>query len=514
MDSKLVTADLKVHLPEREPAAPHGPISDVENLESALRSAQANLLRYHELFEFAPDGYFVTNLQAIIQQANQAAAVLLGTRSEFLPGKPLLFFVSEGYRRTFADNLRFLIDKPDAPIQWELKVTPTKGPQIEVQVMAASNPTPELPRSIRWILRDITRRKRAEENLQIERDFLENLIDMAEAVILVAHPNGRIIRANPYLRTITGYDPEEMERRSIFEFLVPEDRQPVSWRLASLMAGLNRTHGNHRFLARDSRPRTLAWSARLLAGNSEPALILLVGNDITELHEAQQRALQAERLATIGQMSAGLAHESRNALQRSQACLAILGVRLAGQPEALNMVARIQKAQEDLQRIYEEVQSFAGPINLQVSPCQLDLVWHQAWEDLAHLRQSTSATLVLETAGMEPTCLGSAFHLRQVFRNLFENALSAAGEAPRVVVRCQAAKLDGRDAIEVAIQDNGPGFAEQDRQRAFEFFFTTKVRGTGLGLPICKRIVEAHGGRIAISDSSGPGALLLITLPR
>src|SRR5205807_769541 len=98
-------------------------------------------------------------------------------------------------------------------------------------------------------------------------------------------------------------------------------------------------------------------------------------NDVTDLQVAQQRAVQTERLAAIGQMAAGLAHESRNCLQRSQACLTILGLRLADRPEALKLLGRAQKAQDDLHRLYEEVREYAAPLRLEMQRCQLADVW-------------------------------------------------------------------------------------------------------------------------------------------
>jgi signal transduction histidine kinase len=233
-----------------------------------------------------------------------------------------------------------------------------------------------------------------------------------------------------------------------------------------------------------------------------------------ELRETQAKALQAERLAAIGQMVAGLAHECRNALQRGQACLSVLSARLAGRPELTDLLGRMQAAQDDLHRLFNEVRDYAAPVNLDSGPCDLAEVWRQAWADLEPLRLGRDASLAEEPAAADPRCRADAFHLRQVFRNLLENALSAGADPVRVVVGCAAAELDGREAVRVTVRDNGPGFAGVDRQKAFEPFVTTKVRGTGLGLAICKRIVEAHGGVIAVGDGPGPGAEVLVTLPR
>jgi PAS domain S-box-containing protein len=494
------------------PAAGGWPPRNGQDLQEALRQAQANLLRYQELFDFAPDGYLVTDAQAVIGRANHAAAAMLVTRKEFLTGKPLLFFVGEGDRRPFTDKLYLLARQPETRLQWKLTLTPPRGGRLAVLVTAVSSAAPEQPPSIRWTLRDITRLEQAEQTLQAERDLADSLIEAAEAVIVLLGPAGRIKRANSYLRALTGHQLGELKGLPLVDLFLAEDRPSVRESLARLAAGAHKTRGAHRLLARDGRTRTVAWSARALYAGRE--LILVVGNDVTDLHEAQERALHAERLAAIGQMAAGLAHESRNALQRSQSCLAMLGFRLTDQPETLDLLARAQKAQDDLHRLFEDVRDFAAPVRLDLRHCDLAEVWRQAWEDLAHIHEGKTTTLAEDTAGMDLECMASPFHLQQVFRNLFDNALAASGAAPRVVVRARSADLDGREAIKVAIQDSGPGFAREDRQRAFEVFFTKKTHGTGLGLAICKRIIEAHGGRIALGESDQPGALILITLPR
>jgi signal transduction histidine kinase len=233
-----------------------------------------------------------------------------------------------------------------------------------------------------------------------------------------------------------------------------------------------------------------------------------------QLPEIQANALRAERLAAIDQMVTGLAHESRNALQRCQACLSVLSARLLDRPEVMNLLERMQAAQDDLHRLFNEVRDYAAPISLDLGRCDLAEVWQQAWADLEPMRRGRETEFREEWATADTRCLADPFHLRQVFRNLLENALSAGTGPVTVVVRCAAAELDGREAVRVTVQDNGPGFAGVDRQKVFEPFVTTKLRGTGLGLAICKRIVEAHGGKIAVSDSQGPGAEVLVTLLR
>ena len=98
--------------------------------------------------------------------------------------------------------------------------------------------------------------------------------------------------------------------------------------------------------------------------------------------------------------------------------------------------------------------------------------------------------------------------------NILENALAACRDPVRVTICCQDAELEGRPALRVSVRDNGPGLTSEQRQRIFEPFFTTKTKGTGLGMAIAKRILEAHGGQLAVGPSGPPGAEILITLPR
>src|SRR5262249_59810894 len=113
--------------------------------------------------------------------------------------------------------------------------------------------------------------------------------------------------------------------------------------------------------------------------------------DVTEQKRAQERAVQTERLAAIGQMMTGLAHESGNALARSQACLEMLALEVQDRPEALELIGRVQKAQDHLKQLYEEVRGYAAPVKLQREPWDLSLVWRQAWDSLALQRQGRAA---------------------------------------------------------------------------------------------------------------------------
>jgi signal transduction histidine kinase/FixJ family two-component response regulator len=259
--------------------------------------------------------------------------------------------------------------------------------------------------------------------------------------------------------------------------------------------------------------KLLVYAAPLLdeEGQSRGAVGAFL--DITERKKAQERLLQTERLAAIGQMMTGLAHESGNALARSQACLEMLGLEVEDRPEAVNLVARIQHAQDHLQQLYEEVRGYAAPLNLQREPISLQDIWRMAWTTLELSRRGRDVSLVEETQDLDLVCDVDIFRIQQVFRNILDNALAACRDPVRITVHCTAVTCNDRPAIRVAVRDNGPGLSAEQRRRIFEPFFTTKSKGTGLGMAIASRIVEAHGGQLAVGDSR-TGAEILVTLPR
>ena len=269
-------------------------------------------------------------------------------------------------------------------------------------------------------------------------------------------------------------------------------------------------------LCRDGTHRQLVWNVRQLEDFDGHPALLGVGHDITALQQAQDRALQAERLAAIGQTMAGLAHESRNAFQRIQACLEMLQLEVEDRPEALKLVHRIQRAQNHLHQMNEEVRSYAAPIRLEKQHCDLAAVWREAWQDLEIERRDKQVELREPPPTSLTQCSVDHFALGQVVRNVFENAISACPDRSGFVeVRVEDAQLpDGRPAVSVCVSDNGPGFQEGVQARVFEPFFTTKTKGTGLGMAIAKRIVDAHGGEISAGRSGARGAQITISLPR
>ncbi len=358
-------------------------------------------------------------------------------------------------------------------------------------------------------------RARMAAALHQEKQFADRLIERAKAIVLVLDTSGRILRFNPYLESLTGMSLEQVRGRDWFTTFVPSaERDRSRQLLLETLRDSDSSGAINQILASSGQLRSVSWSGTALKTvEGETVAVLAVGHDITELQEAQQRALQAERLAAIGQMITGLAHESRNALQRIQACAEMLEYEVEENAEATDLVRRIQSAQDHMHRLYEEVRGYAAPIQLELEPLQLPEVWHEAWELLGPQRGQRQAGLREEIEDGMPAVRADRFRLVQLFRNLMENSLAACPDPVDVHIQCRRIPWGKHAAVEVLVSDNGPGLDPQQRERIFQPFFTTKTKGTGLGMSIAQRIVEAHQGRIAVSDAPNRGAAIQVILP-
>ncbi len=211
---------------------------------------------------------------------------------------------------------------------------------------------------------------------------------------------------------------------------------------------------------------------------------------------------------------AGLAHESRNALQRIQASAEVLELEVEDNADAMKMIQQIQLAQDDLNHIFDEVRGYAAPVVLDRHEFAVSDLWREAWSQLAAQRQSRDAELSESVSVSSELLHADHFRLVQVFRNCIENSLAACKDAARIDVTCEDALIESKPAFQIEVSDNGGGIPTDQLENVFSPFYTTKSQGTGLGMAIAHRTVEAHGGTISMGASDSGGAKVSILLPR
>lgn len=192
----------------------------------------------------------------------------------------------------------------------------------------------------------------------------------------------------------------------------------------------------------------------------------------------------------------------------------MLELELEGNAALLAHVERIQQSKAHLHRILDELRSYAAPVMIDRAAFRISEVWREAWELLLAQRQERHTELREHFLTSNLIIEADRFRLVQVFRNLLENALAACVDSVQIDVTCEEARLGAASALRVSVRDNGSGLDGEQRRQIFEPFYTTKPTGTGLGMAIVQRIVEAHGGSIAVGDPPPPGAEIIIAMPR
>jgi signal transduction histidine kinase len=266
-------------------------------------------------------------------------------------------------------------------------------------------------------------------------------------------------------------------------------------------------------VTRDGRLCQVRWSNTTLKDDQgNVSARLCIGLDITDLVQTQQQLVQAERLAAIGETVTGLAHESRNALQKIRSGIEVLELTFGDQPDVLKDLQRIDKAAEDLRALLDEVRSYAAPIVLERQKCDLRRTWRSAWEEL---RQTAppGRSLVLQEhlPGLLQPVYADQRKLDSVFRNLFQNSLECCSGPIWIDLYVE----QNPQGTRLEVIDHGPGITFEQAHQVFRAFYTTKATGTGLGLAICRRILEAHGGTIQLDTQQRRtgGACFVIWLP-
>jgi len=246
--------------------------------------------------------------------------------------------------------------------------------------------------------------------------------------------------------------------------------------------------------------------------------------DLTQVEQLEERERLRDRLASLGEMAAGIAHELKNPLAGIEVMAGLLRRQVPESRDAQSLLADIISEAKLANAIVVEMLEFVRPIRLQVERTAIGDVLHQAVTLAESKTARGSVSVHLDVAPTLPMIDGDQHQLCQVFTNLLTNAFEALDGRGSIAVRAVAQALEQdpafasdphapTPALIVDVIDDGPGVPADLSDRIFDPFFTTKPQGSGLGLPIVRKIVDAHDGRIDLMSAPGQGTRFRITLP-
>jgi len=467
--------------------------------------------RFTQLFESLQEGVYISTPEGKLLEVNPALVSILGYDSKEdllnLPpeqlsvdarGEPVLGRAGSQSGRTRTRELR--LRKKDGGVA--VCVDTSTGVMEEGRLVRYQG-----------TLVDVTEKRAMERQLRRQEEFRQRLLESFPDLILVLDMKGQYTFVSARIRELLGYGPEHLVGKNI------DDVENTSPELAALYRTVatgksSRTSCEYGSRHHDGSWRTmLGMASPLLDAEGKPAGVIISVRDMTMEKKLEQQIIQSERLAAMGQMIGGFAHELNNPLT------SILGMAELLQEGGVSEGARKQigilhQQARRAAEIVQNLQYFARPPAPGKSHVNLnELVQRTVQMQTYPLRKSNITVDFLQEPSI-PAIVADPNQLMQVFLNLLLNAEQAIRESrEKGTIRVRIGR--NPDSVWIVFQDDGPGIAPENLTHIFDPFFTTRRpgRGTGLGLSICKTVLREHGGNIEAASAPGGGAVFTITLP-
>jgi PAS domain S-box-containing protein len=353
-------------------------------------------------------------------------------------------------------------------------------------------------------------RARLVDGLRERTEFLENILQNSLDAIVVVDGQNRIKTWNEGARRIFGYSAEEAIGRSYEMLLVDEERHtPEATRIQEALERdgfLRRCECFRR--TKDGRRLVVEITATLLKDKKgRPIGRSCIARDMTDVKAMQQELIRTQSLAVVGEMAATVAHEIKNPLAGISGAIQVLAEGMPKNDGRREIVGEILDQVRRLDTTVRDLLNFAKPITPSLQNVDLGNSLTSVWKMLAPQSEAKSIRFSLE--GSEACIKADPHLLRQVWVNLFQNAIEAMSKGGEVCTRITLGKN-----VRVEIRDTGNGIDPAAVDKIWRPFFTTKTRGTGLGLPIVKKIVEAHGGRIWCESVPKKSTTFFVEIPQ
>lgn len=360
---------------------------------------------------------------------------------------------------------------------------------------------------------DVTEKRALEQQVRRQEEFRRHLLESFPDLILVLDLKGQYTFVSTRIAELLGYGPEHLLGKKV------SDAETTSPELASLYNTVANgesklTSSEYGWRHRDGSWRTmLGMASPLLEAEGKPAGVIISVRDVTTEKKLEQQIIQSERLAAMGQMIGGFAHELNNPLTSILGMAELLQEGDVSEGARKQLTILHQQARRAAE-IVQNLQYFARPPAPGRSQVNLNELVQRTVQMQAYPLRKSNITVDFLPEPAIPAIVADPNQLMQVFLNLLLNAEQAIREnREKGTIRVRIGR--NTDSVWVTFQDDGPGIAAENLAHIFDPFFTTKRpgRGTGLGLSICKTVLREHRGNIEASSAPGGGAVFTITLP-
>ena len=374
---------------------------------------------------------------------------------------------------------------------------------------------------------EIEHRIKAQEILDKERDFISLLLDTVGALVCVLDAEGKIVLFNRACEEITGYTYAEVIGKYVWDlFIIEEEIEGVKKVIEDLQSGHFPSRYENYWLTKSGERRLVVWSNTVLQDDDGKVQnVIGTGIDITEKRNIEEKEKQrvlelahVSRLSTMGEMATQIAHELNQPLSAittySDACLYMLKSNPQEMTDVVSALNAIKLQAHRSGEIIRGLRNFVKKGELNESTTDINELIHAVMNLAMSEINSNKIAVAYSLANELPLVVTERILIEQVILNLVRNAIEAMAENDSNVREISIQTAQNNDQmIEVRISDTGPGLKSNQIEKIFNTFVTSKKHGIGMGLPISRTIIEAHGGTLMAEDGREAGASFVFTLP-
>jgi len=468
--------------------------------------------RLRSIIDSAVDGIIVIDQSGTIESFNPAAERLFGYSCADVVGRNVNMLMPSPYHDEHdGDVSRYVTTSEARIIGIGREVTGRRrdGTQFPLH-LSVGQMTIEGQRKFTGLLHDLSDRVALEQQLRASEARWRAIIHSAVDGIVVIDARGRIEGFNPAAERLFGYTEQELVGQNVNVLMPsPYHEEHDSYLTRYLATGQARIIGTGREVTgrrRDGTTFPLHLSVGELTVEGERRFTGIV-HDLTSRVRLEQQLREGEALAKVGAMAAVIAHEVKNPLAGIRGAIQIIGGRLAADSPDAAVVSEIVKRIDTLDTLIKDLLLFARPP--QPRSASVDVVPLVTMTANLLCQDPSLKGVRIDIDGSAPPVIADAEMLKIVFQNLLVNSAHAMHGQGTIAVAIGARN----GTCQIAVTDTGPGIPPAIRDKIFTAFFTTKTRGTGLGLATAKRLVEAHHGEIEIDCPPSGGTTVTVRLP-
>ncbi|GAX38584.1 PAS domain-containing hybrid sensor histidine kinase/response regulator [Nodularia sp. NIES-3585] len=495
-----------------------------QELVATRHLVEAERQSYQDLFNFAPDGYLVTDVTGVIEEANYAAANLLNVRQSYLIGKPLAVFIHQTELlkfRSFILELRLQKQKHTQEFRLFHNEGNTDFP-AEVTVAFTEGNSEGKKEGLRWLFRDISDRVQAQQKICEQAA----LLDITTDAILVRDLHNQILYWNKGAENIYGWRAGEVLGRNTWEILYPENSPQLTVALETVLKQGSWVGELHK-ITRNGKPIIInsRWTIMYDAAGL-PKSIMSVDTDITQKKQLETKLQRVQQMESLGTLTSAIAHDLNNILSPMMTVAQLLPLKHPQLSESsLQMLKLLESNAKRGTDLVQQIQSFTS--NFQ-QPDSIVSVVHLIENVEQTIKSIFPKSIEIDTdipSDIEMV-LGDQTQLHEVLIKLLLNARDAMPQGGKVRISGNKTVIDESfakthiratvgDYVVITISDSGVGIAPEIIDQIFEPFFTTKEKDkfTGLGLSTVMGIINSYGGFVEVSSQLGIGSQFLVYLP-